>query len=85
MKFCQEDKVFCLMTPCMFKIETYADTTPCAFMTDTQQSKLCSSTCIHVQSTIKSTLKSLVQSRSMHKKVNFNGPCVFTFETQCGT
>ena len=36
MMICKEYNVLCLMTPCVFKIETHADTTPCAFMTDAQ-------------------------------------------------
>jgi hypothetical protein len=48
----------------MYNEVNFAD--PLAFMIEAQWSQLCRSTCIRFQSTVKSTLKSPVHSRSIH-------------------
>ena len=65
------------------QIETHTDITPSAFMIEALQSQLLGVMCLQAQSTVKSTLESLVYSWSMHNKVNFNTSSVFRFETQC--
>jgi hypothetical protein len=56
-------------TPCVFKIETQADTTTCAFVFEAR----------------KVNFKESCAFKIVAQQHQLNDPCVFTFETQCGT